>query len=653
LGRYVLLQKLASGGMGDVFIGSKQGPAGIGPRVALKVLRAEMASDPQFIEMLVDEANISMFLNHQNVVSVLDLAEADGTYFLAMEYVPGVTAQRLVDEMVARSAPMDVPLALFIATEVAKALKYAHSRVDHEGRPLGIIHRDVTPANVLLSVEGEVKLTDFGIARARNRLHQTQAGLLKGKFGYMAPEMIRTHRLDQRADVFCAGVTTYLLLTGHHPAANCTVLEGIERFERREVRPPSDHNPAVPRELDRVILRAMEPDPERRWSSASDMLEALQDVLLSRADWRAPSGGARLVAALRTFAPDAFQDPHPDSAPAADPTDPSVEAQVGATEEDDDIDDRTYVDVGPEDRTLAGTSAVGGPGAVAGAEASAAAPTFEPLPAVPPPDRHGSRPPLRPVSPARAETLPADDPPSPIRHRDRPDSARPSVAAVVQQPARAQPRSGPSAGPSVGPPTDDDWSDEAAAQRLLATRGTPVRSPPESESRPERARRPWVVGGVLAAVVLLATAALSTTWLWPRIEITSEPSGASILLDGRPAGRTPAVVRVEPGVPHRIELRRRGYRSVARQLVGQVSRGGSYDLAVQMRPAQTIHVSPAAVVRVNGEEVGRGERVELPTLPPGPVVVTAEAPGHRGYERRFSGPEAVPESWDVTLLPLP
>ncbi|HXV37392.1 MAG TPA: serine/threonine-protein kinase, partial [Myxococcota bacterium] len=192
LGRYTLLKRLAAGGMGEVYLAAKPGPVGFGPRVALKVLREQLASDQQFIDMLVDEANISMFLNHQNVVSVLDLAEDTGTYYIAMEFVQGITVEGLLERLIAKGEKLDIPIGLYIATELCRALKYAHTRVNHAGEPLNIIHRDVTPANILLSVQGEVKLTDFGIARARARLAGTLegAGVLKGKLRYMPPESL-------------------------------------------------------------------------------------------------------------------------------------------------------------------------------------------------------------------------------------------------------------------------------------------------------------------------------------------------------------------------------------------------------------------------------------------------------------------------------
>ena len=316
LGRYTLLKRLAVGGMGEVFVAAKPGPVGFGPYVALKILRDELAGDQQFVDMLVDEANISMFLNHQNVVSVLDLSEDNGAYYIAMEYVQGITVERLVDSLVSDGKKLEIPHALYIAVELCRALKYAHTRVNHEGEPLNIVHRDVTPANILLSVQGEVKLTDFGIARARGRIHQTQAGVLKGKFGYMAPEMVRYERIDARADLFCAGVVMYLMLSGRHPVAGAAVMEAIQRFEQKRIPPPSHFNPDIPTALDTIVMRALEPQPEQRWGSAAALGDALQDVMLQNPEWRkfAKDGGQRLVQVLRQVAANEFVAPvHPDT----------------------------------------------------------------------------------------------------------------------------------------------------------------------------------------------------------------------------------------------------------------------------------------------------------------------------------------------------
>ncbi|MEM1024967.1 MAG: serine/threonine-protein kinase [Myxococcota bacterium] len=309
LGRYVLLNRLASGGMGDVYLASKAGPLGLGPLVALKLLRDEFQADPKFIEMLADEAKISMYLDHQNIVSVLDFDEDRGAHYLVMEFVQSSTAQALVDAAHDRGTRPDPSVAIFVTLEVARALRYAHDRKDHEGRPLNIVHRDVTPANMLLSAGGEVKLTDFGIARARNRIHQTQAGVVKGKFGYLPPEAVRTQHMDRRADVFCAGVSLYLLLTSRHPAAGKTAFEAMEMYERREVEAPSVLAPELPAVLDSVIMRALEPDPGKRWPDASAWESALRNAVEMAPKSLRLGRASDLEGALRTLLPATFEAP--------------------------------------------------------------------------------------------------------------------------------------------------------------------------------------------------------------------------------------------------------------------------------------------------------------------------------------------------------
>ena len=326
LGRYVLLKRLATGGMGEVFVAAKTGPVGFGPLTAIKVLRSELAVDQQFVDMLVDEANITMQLHHQNVVSVLDLGEDSGKYYIAMEYVQGITSERLIESIVAKNQKLRIPIALYIATELCRALEYAHTRRSKSGEPLNIIHRDVTPANILLSTQGEVKLTDFGIARAKGRIHQTQSGVLKGKFGYMAPESVRYEELDCRADIFCAGVVTYLLTAGHHPVANASVMEAIQRYEERRIVPPSSENPEISQQLDQVILKALDPQPNNRWRSASEFSNALRHVIYTTPAWRAvhENGAQHLSTTMRQIAPEVFEEIVPSATLARIASEPGV-----------------------------------------------------------------------------------------------------------------------------------------------------------------------------------------------------------------------------------------------------------------------------------------------------------------------------------------
>lgn len=299
--------------MGEVFLAAQKSAAGIGPPIALKVLRQELASDSSFVSMMIDEAKISMFLNHQNIVSVLDFAEEDGAYYIAMEFVQGATVERLVDVLRNSKRQLDPAIALFIGIEICRALKYAHACTNHLGEALNIVHRDVTPANVLLSIQGEVKLTDFGIARAAGRIHQTQAGVVKGKFGYLAPEIARYENIDGRADLFALGVVLYQLLAGQHPVQGASVMEAIFRFEEKEVPLPSSLNPEVPASVEQIVMRALEPKPENRWSSAQELQVALQDAAMADPKIRRgmPSAAHSLAMLLKELVPEVFENPVP------------------------------------------------------------------------------------------------------------------------------------------------------------------------------------------------------------------------------------------------------------------------------------------------------------------------------------------------------
>ncbi len=307
LGRYTLLKRIAAGGMGEIYLAARVGPLGFSPPIALKILRAELATESEFVDMLVDEANISMILNHQNVVSVLDFGEEDGTYYLAMEYVQGANLQMLVETLRHKQQRVEISLGLYIGIELCRALKYAHGRANNDGEPLNIVHRDVTPGNVLLSTTGEVKLTDFGIAKAKGRIHKTQAGVLKGKFGYMAPEVIRYEKIDGRADIFCLGVVLYEMLAGRHPADGSNIMEAIERFEERKISPPSSINPEIPKALDAVIMRALEPKVSDRWPTAAALGSALQELALESSAQRLKTGATRLSELLKIHFPDVFE----------------------------------------------------------------------------------------------------------------------------------------------------------------------------------------------------------------------------------------------------------------------------------------------------------------------------------------------------------
>jgi serine/threonine-protein kinase len=248
--------------------------------VALKLVRGEHARDGAFVRMFVEEARLAARLGHANVVQVFELHEVDGSYGIAMELVRGRHLGQVVDRARERGVRLGVPRAVQIGADVARALAYAH-RLTDGGRPLGIVHRDVSPHNVLVSFEGEVKLADFGIARAMNQAGLTEPGTLKGKLAYMAPEQARSVALDARADVFSLGVILWELCTGRRLFARESELATLAAVTGDEpISPPSAWNEEVPGELDAAILGALERDPGRRTRSAQDLAAALAAVLL-------------------------------------------------------------------------------------------------------------------------------------------------------------------------------------------------------------------------------------------------------------------------------------------------------------------------------------------------------------------------------------
>ncbi|BDG01721.1 serine/threonine-protein kinase [Anaeromyxobacter oryzae] len=281
-GRYRLLELLASGGMADVWRAETTGAAGVVKEVALKLVRGEHEARSDFVRMFIEEARLASRLTHANVVQVFDFDQVDGRYFIAMELVRGRTLAAVAERARELGQKLGLPRAVHVGAEVAKGLAYAHRLPGPDGAPLGIVHRDVSPHNVLVSFEGEVKLADFGIARAMSRAGLTEPGTVKGKLAYMPPEQARGGgAVDSRADVFALGVVLWELCAGRRLFARDTeaatyaaVVDGAPPS------PPSAWNEAVPPELDGVVLGALERDPARRTASAQELANALGRVLL-------------------------------------------------------------------------------------------------------------------------------------------------------------------------------------------------------------------------------------------------------------------------------------------------------------------------------------------------------------------------------------
>ncbi len=278
-GRYQLMERVARGGMAEVFKAKSHGVEGFEKVVVLKRILPELAENQQFVEMFLNEARLSVALSHANIVQVFDLGREEDTYFIAMEYVAGMDLGQAVRTCRRANAPCPVDLCVYIGCEVARALDYAHRRKDASGRPLGIVHRDISPQNVLLSYEGEVKVTDFGIAKARSTVES--AGAVLGKHAYMAPEQAEGRAVDARADVYSLGVTLYEVLAGRNPFFAQTADEMRRKALSGERKPLREVRNDVPPALLELIDRALSRDPAERPATAARMYEELAAVLHS------------------------------------------------------------------------------------------------------------------------------------------------------------------------------------------------------------------------------------------------------------------------------------------------------------------------------------------------------------------------------------
>jgi eukaryotic-like serine/threonine-protein kinase len=293
LGPYELLRRIATGGMAEVYLARRAGPHGFQKLVAVKRILPQYTRDPDFVAMFVDEARVCARLSHPNIVQVFDFGEQDGELYMAMEYVEGTTGARLVRAAAARGDDIPLDVCLHVVLSVLRALDYAHSVRDDDGRPILLVHRDVSPGNVLIDRSGAVKLTDFGIARAAEIERRTDAGQLKGKLGYMSPEQVVGRELDARSDIFTVGIVMAELLVLRPLFSGAQDLDVLMRIRDADVSVIDRSGARIPDDVRAVLLRALSRDPSLRWPSAAAMIEAFEEVARRR---RLQTGPSRLAA---------------------------------------------------------------------------------------------------------------------------------------------------------------------------------------------------------------------------------------------------------------------------------------------------------------------------------------------------------------------
>jgi len=279
IGQYVLQRQLAVGGMAEIWLATTQGPAGFQKDVVIKRILPQFATDATFVEMFLDEARLAASLSHPHIVSIFNLGQDGDSYFIAMEYIEGYDLTRLLVRSKTRGLSIPAHIAVRIVADACAGLDYAHNFVDREGNRVGLVHRDISPHNLLISRNGVVKLVDFGVAKAASSVHKTQTGMVKGKLAYLSPEQIHAKVLDGRSDIFAMGIVLYELLTGERPFGGESELLAISAILNDPHQPMSRFRSDLPAGLDEIIVRALAKKAQDRFQSAAEMERGLEQWL--------------------------------------------------------------------------------------------------------------------------------------------------------------------------------------------------------------------------------------------------------------------------------------------------------------------------------------------------------------------------------------
>jgi serine/threonine protein kinase len=612
-GRYLLLDKVASGGMAEVWRAKLSGEQGFQRIYAIKKILPHVAEDTEFITMFTDEALITSSLQHANIGQVYEFSKIGDTFYIGMEYISGKDLKTVWSYNRSRKTTLPIELAAFITQKMSDGLDYAHRRTDNFGNDAGIVHRDVSPQNILLSWDGEVKVIDFGIAKASEKSGRTRPGTLKGKFAYMSPEQIRGLGLDGRADIFAIGVVLYELCTGERGFSADSEFSLLEMVRNVEIKPPTIVNRDIPAELERIIYKALAKDREHRYQTAAELSEDLQRFLISRGK---PPNRQDLANYLRTnFTVDfekerarleAYKEITLDEVSSPSRTSPGAQGPSSPQLRDDAHDDPTSAwNPGGEDSAFSSSE--------------------EPAP--PPPQPTGIRP------AARTNAITSDT------------QANKTPANVARPPPPQQPQGGGGRSAVVfavaAVITLALVAAAAAAIYFLkpfATKGTvvvtvtgAVGGTVKFDDRPGTRAEPSVTIDKVTAgahtliveepgYVTFTTQIVTTeaTPLFPvkaplrrlsgKLLVSSDPAGAAIFLDGKDTEmKTPATLEVEGETLHEITLKLEDYRDERKgELKAPVS--GEVPVRLKLVPETikiTVTSSPSgAEVIENGEVLG-------------------------------------------------
>ncbi len=642
--RYEILDLLATGGMAEIYRGRAFGAGGFEKPIVVKKILPTLVRDREFVEMFIEEAKLAATLQHGNIVQVYDLGAGDDEdeYFIIMEYVNGRDLGDVIHYADVRKVEIGFKEAVYIVTQVCAALDYAHRKRGPDGKPLGIIHRDVSPQNVLLSFEGEVKLTDFGIAKAKTRVQRTQVGFLKGKYGYMSPEQSRGERLDHRSDIFNVGIMLYELLVGERLFVGSSDFSTLNLMRNAVVTPPRKLKGEIPEGLEAIVMKALALKPEDRFQTAQEMERALTRFSFEQSLVASAADIARLMERI-------FGKPKPDL-PQPKGTRVIALGSVDGRGKD------KKADAKKRGERAAGT------GAGSGTSAASDSPASEASSAAAPPalgeKAAGKKPRTVPLGPSKRATGAAKKGGRKADGEAKAANAKAKGTGKAPHKQGAKKRGGKSGSPR---PTTLDLRKKKGEQRAKTGKVAVPKSPRAgglvrslgvvlvyavaftapaaalvvTMGKPEPTRASTlraVESKRLAALAAHAGAAGDLAAPEALLLVRSEPPGARVQVDGVPAeGRTPTLVPIarEKGGSHRVTLTRDGYEPWEGKAVLPAKARATvlkarlvpkrYRLRVRSRPR-------GAQVLLDGEEVGTT-----------PVAVPRVAAGRHEIELRRPG----------------
>ncbi len=278
-GKYSLIERIGVGGMAEIFLAKTEGPEGFSKTVVIKRIRPNLSDDASFVNMFLNEAKLAARLNHSNIAQIFELGRIGKSYFIAMEYIHGRDMRAIINKSETMGIPFPMEYSLKITAEICEGLYYAHQKNDEDGSPLNIVHRDITPENVMVSFDGEVKILDFGIAKAKILVSDTRVGEIKGKAGYLSPEQVKGKVLDQRSDLFGVGVVLYEWLAGRKLFGGKADIEMLRSVLEGKIVPPSYFRQNVPLEVDALVMKALRRNRDERHQTARELQYDIEQFL--------------------------------------------------------------------------------------------------------------------------------------------------------------------------------------------------------------------------------------------------------------------------------------------------------------------------------------------------------------------------------------